>query len=117
MFKRLINNLALVCFVILMIPAVLTAEEDDTLKDHKLTGTVVSHDKKYTNSCILDDRIMWEGETYIVVDGKIKYRFVLSKNVKLRDGETLAKISKITPHKVNVEYEGKTYTFTDKRDG
>lgn len=116
--KRLFNTFLFAIMLVFIAPIFVFAETEKpkpVLKSHKLTGTVVSNDKRYVSACILDDKILWEGRTYLVVDGKIKHEFIPSKNVKLRDGEKLAKVVKIENSVVTVECEGKTQVFKARK--
>lgn len=117
MIKRIINSVLLYSILLFVAPVFVFAQETETLKSHELTGTVVSNDKRYKSACILDDKILWEGQTYLVKDGKIQFAFTPGKRARLRDGETLAKVVKVDNGKVHIEYQGETYVFKDKRNG
>lgn len=74
----------------------------------EVTGTVVVHSKsKLPNSAIVDDKIWWEGTTYVVKDGKLLFPIVLSKNVKLKPGEETMKLVKVETGKITLEFRGK----------
>lgn len=115
--RRILSNALFLGMLLFVAPIFVFAEEAKALKMHELTGTVVSQDKRYKSACILDDKILWEGQTYVVRDGKIQYAITLSKRVKLKEGETIAKVVKVDNGEVQVEYQGETYVFKDKRHG
>lgn len=87
------------------------ADESEVLKSHKVTCTVVSQDEeRYVSAAIVDDKIWWVGQTYLVEDGKISYPVTVGGRVDI-DPEDLATLVKVENSKVTVEYRGETYVF------
>ncbi len=86
------------------------ADETEALKSHKVTGTVVSQDERYNSAAIVNDKIWWVGQTYLVEDGIITYQVKVGGRVDV-DPENLATLVKVENSKVTVEYRGETYVF------
>jgi len=110
--KKLILSLALAAF--LTTPSF--SQETATVPTTTITGTVVVKGKsKLPSSAIVNDKIWWEGDTFLVKGGKVLYRFAPSKNVKLRDGEELMKLVKVENGKLTFEFRGKTVVRSIKK--
>jgi len=74
----------------------------------KVTGiVVVPKNYKLPNSAIINDKIWWQGDTYLVENGKIKYRIIIGGRVKI-DINKLMKLVKVEKGKVTLSYKGKT---------
>lgn len=84
-------------------------ESEEPKLQLKLTGTIVSKDSRYVSSAIVDDKIWWEGVTYLIEDGKLKYP--TTAGVRGIDKNDLATLVKVENSKVTIEYQGETFTF------
>lgn len=91
------------------------ASAEDTLPTLEVTGTVVIQgENELPNSAIVDDKIWWEGTTYLVEDGKLMYPVVLGGKVQV-DENDLMKLVKVKNGKIVLEYRGETIVRNIKK--
>jgi len=91
------------------------ASADDALPTLEVTGTVVIQgESELSNSAIVDDKIWWEGTTYLVEDGKLMYPITPGGKVKI-DKNDLMKLVKVENGKVTLEYRGETIVRNIKK--
>jgi len=89
--------------------------EDTTLPTLEVTGIAIVHGKsKLPNSAIVDDKIWWEGTTYLIQDGKLMYPVTTGGRVRV-DKNDLMKLVKVENGKITLEYRGKTLVRNIKK--
>jgi hypothetical protein len=92
-----------------------TASAEDTLPTLEVTGIAIVHGKsKLPNSAIVNDKIWWEGTTYLIQDGKLLYPVTTSGRVRV-DKNDLMKLVKVENGKITLEYRGKTLVRNIKK--
>ena len=101
------KNFILALVLILSLPFSGWGQENQA-PELEVTGIVVVHsESKLPSSAIVNDKIWWLGDTYLVEDGKLKYRIIPGGRVRV-DETKLMKLVKVEKGKVTLEYRGVT---------